>query len=74
MKDGVTGVLVAPQSPEGLANGVEALIADPDRRRTLGEGGRLRVVEQFTILGHVALMRNLYLSHLTPTTKPDASC
>ena len=44
-----TGLLVAPESPEEFARALQALIADPVRRRTLGEAGRQRVHAQFTL-------------------------
>jgi glycosyltransferase involved in cell wall biosynthesis len=45
--DGVTGLLVAPESPGEFARALAALIADPDRRRALGEAGRQRVRARF---------------------------
>jgi glycosyltransferase involved in cell wall biosynthesis len=49
IEDGVTGVLVAPQSPGALAQALEALIADPARRAALGAAGRARVNAQFAL-------------------------
>ncbi len=45
---GVTGTLVASADPELIAEAVEALIADPDRRATMGEAGRSRCGELFS--------------------------
>ena len=47
VEDGRTGLLVAPESPAEFARALEALIADPARRRALGEAGRLRVRAEF---------------------------
>lgn len=47
--DGSTGLLVAPESPQALARALQALIADPVRRRALGEAGRLRVTAEFAL-------------------------
>lgn len=47
--DGVTGVLVPPEHPAALADALAALVADPARARALGERGRARVLERFTI-------------------------
>jgi glycosyltransferase involved in cell wall biosynthesis len=47
VEDGRTGVLVGPESPEALARALAALIADPARRRALGEAGRTRVNAAF---------------------------
>lgn len=38
--DGVTGRLVDPDSPEALAEAVQALLSDPERRRAMGCAGR----------------------------------
>jgi len=43
VEDGVTGLLVPPRDPEGLARALEALIADPERARAMGEAGRQAV-------------------------------
>jgi len=47
LEDGRTGLLVAPESPAEFARALQALIADPARRRALGEAGRLRVRAEF---------------------------
>jgi glycosyltransferase involved in cell wall biosynthesis len=47
VEDGRTGVLVGPESPEALGRALALLIADPARRRSLGEAGRTRVNAAF---------------------------
>lgn len=49
IEDGVTGVLVAPESPEALAQAIGALIADPRRRSVLGAAGAERVRARFAL-------------------------
>jgi glycosyltransferase involved in cell wall biosynthesis len=49
IEDGVTGALVAPQSPEALARALAALVADPARRSALGAAGRARLGERFAL-------------------------
>jgi glycosyltransferase involved in cell wall biosynthesis len=49
IEDGRTGLLVEPESPLVLARALEALIADPERRRALGDAGRRRVAEKFAL-------------------------
>jgi glycosyltransferase involved in cell wall biosynthesis len=49
VQDGVTGLVVPPQEPPALAAAVNRLLADDELRRRMGENGRQRVLEQFTI-------------------------
>jgi len=46
---GAAGVLVPVEDPRSLAREVDALLADPDRRRSLGFAARQRVVEQYSL-------------------------
>ncbi len=47
VREGVTGVLVEENDPAALAHALEALIADPGRRRALGAAGQARVHGEF---------------------------
>jgi glycosyltransferase involved in cell wall biosynthesis len=58
--DGATGVLVAPEAPEELARALAALIADPARRRALGEAGRRRVTEKFTLAANLSRLERKF--------------
>jgi glycosyltransferase involved in cell wall biosynthesis len=49
VRDGETGVLVDENDPEALARALETLIADPARRRALGQAGQARVAERFAL-------------------------
>jgi glycosyltransferase involved in cell wall biosynthesis len=49
IRDGVTGVLVEEQDPSSFAAALAALIADPARRRTLGDAGQARVRAVFAL-------------------------
>jgi glycosyltransferase involved in cell wall biosynthesis len=60
IEDGATGVLVAPESPEELARALRALIADPARRRALGEAGRQRVREKFGLERNIARLAHRF--------------
>ncbi len=42
------GLLVAPNDPAALAGAITTLLDDPERRRTMGQAGRQRVMERFT--------------------------
>jgi glycosyltransferase involved in cell wall biosynthesis len=46
MQAGVTGLLVPPRDPAALAAALESLLADPERRRGMGEAGRERILGQ----------------------------
>lgn len=47
VQDGVTGILVAPDSPEALAAGLGALLADDACAGRMGEAGRARFLAEF---------------------------
>jgi len=47
IRDGVSGVLVAPGDESALADALEQLYRDPERRATLARGGREAVVAGF---------------------------
>lgn len=44
-----TGLLAPPAQPEALADALITLLRDPIRRQCMGEKGRQRVLEQFTL-------------------------
>ncbi|MGK5740794.1 glycosyltransferase family 4 protein [Micromonospora sp. URMC 103] len=47
VEPGVTGMTFRPQDPDGLADAVDALLADRDRARTLARRARAMVHEQY---------------------------
>ena len=47
--DGVTGLVVPPRDPDGLAAAINALIADPERRTALGRAAQKRAGEEFDL-------------------------
>jgi glycosyltransferase involved in cell wall biosynthesis len=49
VRDGVDGVLVAPENPALLAHAVRDLLADPARAAALGAEARRRVRDHFTL-------------------------
>lgn len=49
LQDGVSGLLVPPGDPQGLAEALDRLLADGDLRRRMGEAGRRRALTTFTI-------------------------
>jgi glycosyltransferase involved in cell wall biosynthesis len=46
--DGETGLLVPPRDPRALAAAIRDLLADPERRRRMGEAGYRRAAERFS--------------------------
>jgi glycosyltransferase involved in cell wall biosynthesis len=48
-RDGETGLVVPPKSPAALAAALQRLHTDPSLRTRLGEQGRRRALEHFTL-------------------------
>ena len=55
-----TGLLVPPDDPDALADALAALVADPERRRRLGEGGPRHVAEKYSPEAMVAAYVQVY--------------
>ena len=66
--DGVTGILVEPDSVEQLADAISKLAQDPELREVLGQKGRERAVESFDSKHLMLLHSNLY-DELIDSTK-----
>ena len=49
VKDRETGILVPPRDSEALADAIIELLNDPEKRKQMGEAGRKRVEEMFTL-------------------------
>lgn len=58
-----SGVLVPPRDAEALANAIQALLTDPERRRGMGRAGRALAEKEFAIekivAAHLAIYREL---------------
>ena len=61
--DGITGILVAPRDSVGLSNAVATLIRDPARAVEMGNQGRARVLQHFT-LAQMAQANEVYYYEL----------
>ena len=53
VEDGVTGFVVPPVDPVGLADGLERLLRDPALRRQMGAAARVRALERFSLARQV---------------------
>jgi len=58
--DGVTGLLVPRRDPAALAEALASLVSDSDMRRSMGQAGRERVLQHFSIERMVERTQNLY--------------
>jgi glycosyltransferase involved in cell wall biosynthesis len=49
VEDGVTGLLVPPRDSDALGRALATLLRDPSRREAMGQRGRTRYLERFTL-------------------------
>ena len=71
VEDGKTGILVPPGDPTSLARAVTTLLTDAVKAREMGEAGRKRIREQFSIHGMVEGNLDVYRELLAES--PTAS-
>jgi glycosyltransferase involved in cell wall biosynthesis len=60
LDDGVSGLLVKPGDAHALADALNELLGDPQRRRAMGEAGRVAVAERFSRERHVEAILGAY--------------
>lgn len=65
VEDGVTGLLVAPRDSAELAAALRGLAEDPSMRRRMGDAGRARYLEEFTVTQWVERMTRVFDSVAT---------
>ena len=58
--DAVTGYLVPPSSPPALAEGIERLLADPERALAMGACGAARARELFYASNVISRLESIY--------------
>jgi glycosyltransferase involved in cell wall biosynthesis len=64
VEDGLSGLVIAPQSPDEVAAALDRLAADAELRRGLAAAGRRRVLERFDLGRSVEAHETLYASLL----------
>jgi len=62
VEDGKTGILVPPGDVNALCSAIKYLVNNPEARLKMGENGRLRVLEKFTIEENVRKTEDIFLS------------
>jgi len=60
VEDGRTGVLVPPRDPGLLAEAILGRLTDPAGTNEMGDAGRRRAGDQFTVEGMVRQFEELY--------------
>jgi len=60
VKDGETGLLVKPLDPVSLADGIETLARNPERRKKMSQQATARVTEMFTLKQSAANTLKIY--------------
>lgn len=64
VEHGVTGLLVPAGRPDELADGIERLAGDPSLRRRLGDAGRRKVIEDYSLDQGVDQLRDAFVELL----------
>jgi glycosyltransferase involved in cell wall biosynthesis len=67
--DGVTGFLVDKDAPEQIAEKIEILIKDPALRKRMGEAGRRKYEEKYTLQHFEENMKNVFQEVLDDISK-----
>lgn len=65
----LTGLVVPPRDPAALAQAINALLADPARRRDMGAAGRQRVEQHFTQARMLASIEAVYARVLSAPSR-----
>jgi glycosyltransferase involved in cell wall biosynthesis len=70
--DGETGALVPPHDASRLAAAISSLLRDAELRARLGDGGRARCEERFTLRAHVDAVVEQYRALLATCATTSA--
>ncbi len=66
VEDGKTGILVPPNHPDALARAIRQLLDDRTLARTMGQAGRERALQEFTLDRMLSETERLYADLLRP--------
>lgn len=58
--DGITGILVTPRNSKALAHAIIRLLDDSELGESMGNAGKRRVEEHFTVQAHVQRIQEIY--------------
>jgi glycosyltransferase involved in cell wall biosynthesis len=64
VQDGVTGILVTPRNSKALSHAIIRVFNDSQLGKSMGNAGRRRVEEHFTLQAHVQRIEEIYLEIL----------
>jgi glycosyltransferase involved in cell wall biosynthesis len=73
VKDGVTGLIVPPRDPRGLAEAIVRLADDPALRRRMGQAARSRYVTQFDPAVAAGRLLQIYRELAVPAADSSAA-
>lgn len=62
--DGKTGIIIPPGNVDALCKAIKYLIQNPEIRFRMGQNGRVRVLDRFTIEGNVRKTEDVFLQLL----------
>ena len=68
--EGVDGLLAKPDDPADLAVKLLELLSDPEKRKRMGQNGRIKTLERFTWDRITEKMEHIYRNVIEETTKP----
>jgi glycosyltransferase involved in cell wall biosynthesis len=69
LEDGVNGLAVPPGDAPALARALSSLLADPERRRAMGEAGRISAPARYSAQSHLSALLDAYRA-ATQTWQP----
>lgn len=73
VRNGVTGIIVEPESPESLASAIKLLIRNPNRIQEFGKAGREMVIKYFQWSKCVDQMEQFYITYKREKTCVESS-